>query len=98
MIYNHRTALYHPGDRQGPGHIEITLATIYDVFSHPGASETVKGDLLQLPKAAMMVKVKAKAKKSQGQKLKCLKWHEMQEFAIKKIPHTNHSCGLRFWP
>ena len=60
--------LYHPGDRLGPGQNEITQATLYDIFWHPGATETVGGNLLQLPKAALMVKVKAKAKKSQGQK------------------------------
>ena len=26
------TALIRPGDRQGPGHVEITLTTLYDVF------------------------------------------------------------------
>ena len=51
--------LIRPGDRQGPGHIEMTLATLYDVFSHPG-------DLLHLPKAAVMLKVKAKVKKSRS--------------------------------
>ena len=42
-----RTALIRPGDRQGPGHIEITLATLYDVFSDPGALETVKANMLK---------------------------------------------------
>ena len=56
-------ALIRPGDRQGPGHIEMTLATLYDVYWHPGAPETVKADLLKYSKATVGVKVKAKTHK-----------------------------------
>ena len=60
--------LIRPGDRQGPGQNEITLATLYDHFWHTGASEMVGGNLLQSFKAIERVKVKAKTKKIQGQK------------------------------
>ena len=78
-----RTALYHPGDRQGPGRNEITLASLYDIFWHPGALETVKANLLKYSKAVL--RVKAKAKKIKVKKLKCSELHETQEFWIKKF-------------
>ena len=40
----------------------------------------VEDDLMQLPKAAVIVKVKAKAKKIKVKKLKCSDLHKMQEF------------------
>ena len=45
----------------------------------------VEDDLMQLPKAAVIVKVKAKAKKIKVKKLKCSDLHKMQEFWIKKF-------------
>ena len=74
------TALYHPGDRQGPGHIENALATSYQHFWYPGGSEMVGGNPLQMPKVALMIKVKAKAKKVKVKKFKCTESHETQDF------------------
>ena len=45
----------------------------------------VEDDLMQLPKAAVIVKVKAKAKKIKVKKLKCSELHETQDFGIKKF-------------
>ena len=66
------TALIRPGDRQGPGQNEMAQTTSYQHFWDPGGSETVGDDLLHLPDAAVMLKVKAKVKKSQGQKFHIL--------------------------
>ena len=48
-------------------------APLYDIFWLPVALQTVGGDLLQLPKATVMVKVKAKAKKVKVKKIKMIK-------------------------
>ena len=63
----------------------MTLATLFDIFWDPGASETVKANLLKYSKAAVGVKVKARPKKSRSKKLKCSESHEMQDFEIKNI-------------
>ena len=57
----------------GPGGNEMALAALYDVLWDPGASETVGGDLLHLPEATAMLKVKAKVKKVKVKKFYMLK-------------------------